>query len=195
LVNKREAYDILAAVAACLVLLLSLLYVYFYPAYDATTLLVGVIVPLAFGCILLAVRKNWVFLFAFLAYFWSLVDDKPVSFDSVLTWPEVTRFHPAGPHIFMEIVLHLLTIAFLYLAIREALKGAYLNTSKVLKVSLLTFVAFGLAYAQNIPLAAIQAIVPDEWYPLDLFEHIASLFFLYLAVREAAKDRKKLDRL
>ena len=67
MVNKREAYDILAAVAACLVLLLSLLYVYFYPAYDATTLLVGVIVPLAFGCILLAVRKNWVFLFAFLA--------------------------------------------------------------------------------------------------------------------------------
>jgi hypothetical protein len=189
--HKGTVYDILAALAACLVLLLSLLYVYFYPEFDATTLLVGVIFPLLFGCIVLAARKNWVFLFAFIAYFWSLVDDKPVQFDSVLTWPEVTRFNPAGPHIFMEIVLHALTIAFLYLAIREALKGTNLNASKAFKVSVLTFVAFGLSYAQNIPLAAIQAIVPYNWYPIDLLEHIASLAFLYFAVREAEKDPVK----
>ncbi len=189
--NKRTTYDISAAAAASAVLLLCLLYVYFYPEFDATTLLVGVIFPLAFGSIVLSVRKNWVFLYAFIAYFWSLVDDKPVQFDSVLTWPEVTRFHPATPHIFMEIVLHILTVAFLYLAVREALKGTNLNASKAFKVFLLTSVAFILSYAQNIPLAAIQAIVIDQWFPLDLLEHIASLAFLYLAVKEAAKGPKE----
>jgi hypothetical protein len=187
LLNKGPAREIIAAVAASLVLLLSLWYVYLNQDFDATTLLAGVLLPLVLGSAILYVTKERVLLFAFLAYFWSLVDDKPVQFDSVLTWPEVTRFHPATPHIFMEVVLHVLTIAFLYLAVREGLKGTALTQAKALKVSLLTLAAFVLSYAQNIPLDALQTFVTQDWYALDLVEHVVSLAFLYLALREAAR--------
>jgi len=184
--------NVLALFVVSLVLLASLLYVYLYPAYDATTLLVGVILPLAFGSIVFAAIKKWVFLFAFLAYFWSLVDDKPVQFDSVLTWPEVTRFHPSGPHIFMEFVLHALTIIFLSLAVIEGLKGTSLNVQKALKVFLLTLVAFVLSYAQNIPLDAVQSIVTQDWFQLDIIEHLASVLVFFFAIREAMKRKRSI---
>jgi hypothetical protein len=169
------------------IVVLSLSYVYFIPSFDGTTLFVGVMVPLAVGSLIFVMAKQRVLLFAFLAYFWSLVDDKPVQFDSVLTWPEVTRFHPAGPHIFMEVVLHLLTLVFLCLVIRECLKGTSLTPSKFVAVFLLTAVAFALSYAQNIPVDAIQNLANQDWFTLDLVEHLISFVFLILACWVAAK--------
>jgi hypothetical protein len=178
------------SVSACLVLALSLGYVDANPNFDAGTLAVGVVIPLGFGVAVFLAARQRLALFAFLAYFWSLVDDKPVQFDSVLTWPEVTRFHPAGPHIFMEVVLHVLTLAFLVLAAREALKGSHLSLSSTVGFWLLVLIAFGLSYVQNIPLDSIQTLATYQWYPLDLGEHVASLVFLYLAVSEAIRSRK-----
>ena len=193
--TRRFAYDLTAVLAASLVLLACMFYVSLYPNFDVGTLVVGVVIPLTFGSVVLAARKNWVLLFAFLAYFWSLVEDGPVFFDSVFTWPEVTRFHPAGPHIFMEVLVHLATIAFLYLAIKEAAKGRRLTASKVATVSILVMLAFILSYAQNIPLAAIQAMVSWNWYALDLLEHIASLGFFYFALTEAQKSPRNLGEI
>lgn len=185
--NRSALFDGIAIAVTLLVIILSQWYVFLNPAYDVTTLIVGVVFPLIAGSIVLAVNGNRVILLAFLAYFWSLVDDAPVSFDSVFSWPEVTRFHPATPHIFLEIVLHALTAAFLILAIREALKGTTSNRMTILEVSSLTLIAFVLSYAQNIPSAVVQTIVESGWYQLDVVEHIASVLFLYFAVREARK--------
>src|SRR5271156_724619 len=78
--------------------------------------------------------KGSLFFFAFMAYFWSLIDDGPVDFDSVLTWPKVT----GGPqHIFLEILLHALTLGFLFLALREALKGSDASTRRRIGIAFL----------------------------------------------------------
>ncbi|MGD0637245.1 MAG: hypothetical protein ABSA72_04320 [Nitrososphaerales archaeon] len=185
--KERTIYRIPVVAAASLGVLASLWYVYQNQAFDATTLLGGVVLPLAFGSAVLFVAKQRIALFAFLALFWSLIDDAPVNFDSVLTWPEVTRTHPAGPHDFMEILLHLLTIVFLCLALREALKGTSFTEEKALSISLLTAAAFVLSYAQNLPLDALRTVVENDWYQLDLAEHLASIFFLYVAVRLAMR--------
>jgi hypothetical protein len=184
--KKAILYDVLAIVMISLVVILSQWYVLVIQEYDITTFFEAVALPIIFGSIILLVSKRRTLLFAFIAYFWSLVDDAPVNFDSVFTWPEVTS---GSHHIFMEIVLHTLTIVFLYLTIREALKGTTITQWKTFKVSLLTFIAFVLSYAQNIPLSAIQAIVVNEWYPLDIIEHVTSMIFFYLAIREAMKLR------
>ncbi len=185
--NERIIYRILAIAAASLGVVVSLWYVYQNQAFDVTTLLGGVVLPLVFGSAVLLVARERIALFAFLAYFWSLIDDAPVNFDSVLTWPEVTRAHPAGPHIFMEVLLHVLTIVFLCLALREALKGTSFTKERVFNVSLLTAAAFVLSYAQNLPLDALRTIVEQDWYQLDLAEHLASIILLYIAVRLAMR--------
>ena len=182
-------YDVLAVSVTSLAVILSQYYVFEVPAYDFTSFLAGVAFPTLFGfLIFLAIRRR-ILLFAFLAYIWSIVDDAPVYFDSVLTWPEVTRFHPAEPHIFLEVLLHILTGVFLYLTIRESLKGTYISNIKILKVFILTSTAFVLSYAQNIPLSIFQTFVETGWYQLDAIEHVASIMFLILAVREAAKTK------
>ena len=183
--NKRIIYRTLAVSAASLGIVVSFWYVFQNQAFDITTLLGGVVLPLVFGSAVLIVTKQRIAIFAFLAFFWSLIDDAPVNFDSVLTWPEVTRVHPAGPHLFMEALLHVLTIVFLCLALREALKGTSLTGEKVFGVTLLTAAAFVLSYAQNLPLADLSTIVEQDWYQLDLAEHLASIALLYIAIRLA----------
>ncbi len=128
--------------------------------------------------------KKKIIAFASLAFFWSLIDDAPVNFDSVYTWPEVTNgLH----HDIMEIVLHALTLFFLYLTIHEALKGTNPSETRVVKAYFLTFVAFILSYTQNIPLDMIQDIVTKYWYQLDVVEHILAAIFLYAAIRIASR--------
>ncbi len=170
--------------------MVSFWYVFQSQAFDITTLLGGVVLPLVFGSAVLIVTKQRIAIFAFLAFFWSLIDDAPVNFDSVLTWPEVTRVHPAGPHLFMEALLHVLTAVFLCLALREALKGTSLTREKVFGVALLTAAAFVLSYAQNLPLADLSTIVEQDWYQLDLAEHLASIALLYIAVRLAMRPSR-----
>ena len=155
--------------------------------YDATTLIVSVVTPLVFGSAIFSLRKNRILVFSFLAYIWAVVDDAPVFFDSVLTWPEVTAFHPFLSRLEMNVVIHVLTLLFLYLAIRESLKGTGIGVLEAPGVVVLAFVAFVLAYAQNIPLYAVQAIVETSWYQFDFAEKLLSILFLYFAFREAAR--------
>ena len=164
-------------------------YVYLFPSYDYSTFLVGAVVPMTVTLSLPLALRNRVLLYASLAYFWALVDDGPVFLDSVFTWPEVTRFHPAAPHLFLEVLYHLLTAAFLVLAIREAAKGVMTSTPRTGGVLLLTTCAFVLAYAQNLPIGAIQTIVETQWFQLDIVEHVLSGSLLALAIYEARRGR------
>jgi hypothetical protein len=188
--RKAAVYLAVPTVVTSTVLILSQWYVYQYPAYDWTTLLAGVAFPLVFGIIALRFANQRLLLFAFLAYFWSIVDDAPVSFDSVFSWPEVTRFHPYLPHLFLEVVLHILTAFFLILTVREALRGTTTTRRKLFTVSMFTLFAFLLSYAQNIPLSIIQTTVENSWYSLDIVEHVVSVTLLYFAIRVAMKLRK-----
>lgn len=182
-------YNALAVLAVSAVVIVCLLYAQLSGMYDATTFAVCVLLPLVFGSVVFSARKERILLFAFLAYFWAVVDDGPVFFDSVLTWPEVTRFHPFLPRLFMNVVIHALTALFLYLTIRESMKGARVGLRESIPVIILASMAFVLAYAQNIPLAFIQNLVAASWYPFDVTEKLVSILFLSLAVREAVKLR------
>jgi hypothetical protein len=187
LTGRAALLDFLAVLTASLVVVACLLYAQVTGTYDATTFMVSVLLPLVLGSAILSVRKERILLFAFLAYLWAVVDDAPVYFDSVITWPEVTRFHPFLPRLFMNIVIHALTALFLCLTVRESMKGTRVGLRNAPRVIILTSVAFVLAYAQNIPLAAIQNAVETSWYPFDFAEKVASIFFLYLTLREATK--------
>jgi hypothetical protein len=189
LTRRAALGDFLAILAASLVVFAGMLYAAVTGTYDATTLLVSVLLPLAFGSALLSVRKERIALFAFLAYFWAMVDDGPVFFDSVLTWPEVTRFHPFLPRLFMNVVIHGLTALFLYLAIRESTIGTSASLRKAPKVVILTSAAFVVAYAQNIPLTAIQNAVDASWYAFDITEKSVSIFLFCFAVFLAMRLR------
>jgi len=136
--------------------------------------------------------------FVFMAYFWSLVDDGPVDFDSVHIWPGVP---PVLQHPLSEVFLHVLTLAFMYLAIRQALSGkGAAPLRKTLQVSILTLAAFWASYFQNTPLEALPLVVQNAWYPLDFLEHAVSVALLYLAIRacgppsgpEILVDRKNI---
>ena len=187
LIKRGKLYDLIAVIATSLIVAASLWYAYVTYVFDTTTFLVSVALPLALGSAILSVRKRWILLFAFLAYFFAVIDDAPVYFDSVLTWPEVTRFHPFLPRLFMNIVLHSLTLIFLYLTVRETMKRRpTAKREKVLKIGILAFIAFVLAYAQNIPLTIVQNVVENSWYPFDIAEKLLSIAFLYLAIRETS---------
>jgi len=193
--NNSIIYRGLAIAAASLGVVVSFWYVFQNQAFDITTLLGGVALPLVFGSAALLVTKQRIALFAFLAYFWSLIDDAPVNFDSVLTWPEVTRVHPAAPHLFMEALLHVLTVVFLCLAMREALKGTSVTREKAFGVSIFTAAAFVLSYAQNLPLGGLGTTVEQGWYQFDLTEHLASIILLYIAVRLAMRRQEQSNRI
>ena len=140
--------------------------------------------PIILSCGLFIPRRRWVLLFAFLALIWAFTDDAPVYLDSVFTWPEVTS---GLQHFFLEIVLHVLTLGFIALTIREALRAAARNgrqitRRKVTLSSILGLIAFVLAYAQNIPLHLIEQAVAHSWFQLDIGEHIASVIVLLFAI-------------
>lgn len=183
--QRRRLYDLLALAAASLVMLGALFYAGVVDVYDSTTLFVCIILPLVAGSVVFLVAGNRVLLFAFLAYFWTIVDDRPIFFDSVLTWPNVTRFHPFIPRLFMNIVIHALTAFFLYLVVKELLRGTGVRIQNAPSVLALASLAFVLSYAQNIPLSYIQNVVQVAWYPFDIVEKLLSFLVLYAAVRQA----------
>lgn len=178
--------------AAIAVLVATEVYVGYNQIFDYSTFLIGVVIPLAFGYILFRRREDRFLLFAFLGYFWSVVDDAPVYFDSVFTWPEVTRFHPVLPHYTLEVVLHLATLGFMYLSVREVSGGGIKLGMRALRIYLLLAFAFLLAYAQNIPFDAVQSIVESSWYQLDVFEHLGSVVVFGLALIDAWNFRASL---
>lgn len=162
-------------------------YVYLNPNYDLGTLLVGVIIPVVFGSALLLPSRQRVLFFVFFGYFWSLVDDAPVHFDSVLTWPEVTRYQPMVPY-FMDFVLLGLVLTSLSLALRECLKGKKVASGEKALLAFLVLVAFGLSYIQDLAfIGYVQDIVSHSFFQLELVEHIVSAAVLYLTLRFATK--------
>ena len=88
MIGRAALYGILAVVVASMVVVVGLLYAEVVYVFDATTLLVSVVLPLTLGSAIFLLRRNRTLLFAFLAFFWTVVDDRPVYFDSVLTWPK-----------------------------------------------------------------------------------------------------------
>ncbi len=145
--------------------------------------------PTILAVVIFAFGRRWIQLFAFLALIWPLTEDAPVYLDSIFTWPEVTS---GFQHLFLEVLFHLLTLFFLFLTIREALKGTEASRRKVALVSVLAFTAFVLSYAQNIPLDQIEDLVATNWYGLDIAEHTIALVFLFFAVYEARIERRQL---
>ncbi|MDA4116931.1 MAG: hypothetical protein OK455_01120 [Thaumarchaeota archaeon] len=187
--DRAALLDFLAVLVVALLVAVCSLEPLITGNYDETTFIVSIALPLGLGSAILSFKSKRVILFAFLAYIWAALDDAPVFFDSILTWPEVTRFHPFLPRLFMNIVIHGLTIIFMYLALRQSMKWTSVKLREAVGVIALTSVAFVLAYAQNIPLAAIQNLVETYWFQFDIAEKLASIFFFYLAVREAKKLR------
>jgi hypothetical protein len=124
-------------------------------------------------------RKGGIFFFAFVAYFFSLVEDAPVYLDSIFTWPEVTS---GAQHVLLEVILHLLTFLFIFLTLREARGGRPDTGDRLLLTFLLTIPAFVSSYAQNLPLEVVREVVERNFYALDLAEHLASVVLLWLAV-------------
>jgi len=181
-------------VAAVVVLVVAEVYVGYNQAFDFSTFLVGVAIPLAFGCFIFRRRSDRFLLFAFVGYFWSVVDDAPVNFDSVFTWPEVTRYYPILPHYTLEVAFHAATLGFMYLSVREVLGGASKPGRSPLRIYLLLVLAFVLSYAQNIPLDAVQSVVQSSWYQLDVVEHAGSVLVFGLALGDAFGSRTSKSR-
>lgn len=168
-----------------------LYYVYLNPAFDLGTLMIGVVFPFVFGSSLLLLGRKRVLFFVFSAYFWSLVDDAPVHFDSVLTWPEVTHYQPIVPY-FMDYVLLAVVLSSFYLAVRESLKGKRTTPKEKVLYGVLTLLVFGLSYIQDIELNPVREIVAGYWYQLDLVEHIASAMVLLLVLKMAQSRHDSL---
>ncbi|MDG6934085.1 MAG: hypothetical protein JRN68_05260 [Nitrososphaerota archaeon] len=163
---------------ASFILVLAEVAVYAYPNYDLSTFVLGVLSPVSAGIILMWKPAYRVALYSYLAIYFSLADDAPIFLDSVLTWPEVTRYHPFLPHLSLEITLHLLTGVFIYLALKEvAPRIRWLSFRGVASI-LLGFFALVFCYAQNLPVQWIQLIVEKDWYTLDVVEHMIAILFL-----------------
>ncbi len=154
---------------------------------DWSWFVLAVALPLVLAAAIFAALRSWTILFSFLALLWAVTDDAPVNLDSIYTWPEVTRVHPVAPHLIMEVVLHVLTVAFLVLAVRSASRGRRTAGRRTIVVWTLAFFAFVASYVQNIPLALVQQVVASSWYELDIVEHALAVALIYLAVREAGR--------
>ena len=183
--SSKLPRDLIAVGSITLTYVVTQVYVFEYPNYDITTFVVGAALPFLVAVALPMFARNRILLYASLAFYWALVDDGPVFLDSVFTWPEVTRFHPAAPHLFLEVLYHLLTAVFLFLAIRKAMAGGQTNARKIVAISFLAVVTFVLAYLQNVPFGLVQDVVEHQWYQLDVTEHLLSVFVFYLTVRFA----------
>jgi hypothetical protein len=184
--------DLLAVLATSAVVVSATAYAEIVYVYDLTTLVLCVIVPIVLGSLFMYATKSRIMFYAFLGFIWAALDDRPIFFDSVLTWPEVTRFHPLLPRLLMNIVIHGLTVVFYYLALREATRDNKVGLFRSPEPLILAAISCVAAYAQNIPIAFIQNIVqagtnPSSWYPFDFVTKLIGVLFLYLALGEAVK--------
>jgi hypothetical protein len=153
---------------------------------DFFWLFAAVIIPILISYLLL---RNSIFLFySYAGIFFSIIDDAPVHFDSVFTWPEVTRYNPAFHHFFMEVILHFLTLVLLLVSINIFVKKVENKRKKIVCYSLGLVSSF-LCYAQNTPLDFIQAVVESNWYFLDIFEHFVAIFLLILSFTISSEKR------
>jgi hypothetical protein len=146
----------------------------------------AVVVPTILAFLFFGLGKQPVLIYACLGYIIAVSEDAPVYLDSVFTWPEVTS---GLQHTFLEILLHLMTALFIYLAVRQALKGR-IGPSRKFVVYVLAVVAFVASYAQNLPIGIIEQIVKHSWFQLDVAEHFISFGFFSLAIVIANRMKK-----
>ncbi len=165
-------------------MLVSLIFAYYYSKYDEITLSISILLPFAYA--ILALPKKEPFFYAYLAYFISLVDDAPVYFDSVFTWPEVTG---GNQHYILEVTFHLLTLLFMLLALSKFVKPSKLFSTRMAMPILLISIAFLLSYAQNLPIDVLKSLIQGDWYLLDILEHALSVMF-FAASFYIAKQKK-----
>ena len=201
--NRIVVFDIVSSVIVSLFVIIPQVYLAENPQVNlnSTFLVETVIVPTLLATGLFLGGKRRILWFAFMAYIWSVTDDAPVYLDSIFTWPEVTS---GLQHVFLEILFHILTLAFMALTIREAFRlggrrradstsadafsdaaGARKNNWRILMVLSLGLLALIASYAQNLPLDSLESISGAAWYRLDVAEHVISLGFLYAAVKLA----------
>ena len=190
-VSPTSLHSLSARVAAVVISVSMLVATQVYYAYNLANtvyglsiLVLGVVMPLAAACVLLMVTDQRAVLLAYIGLFWSIVDDAPIFFDSVLTWPQVTRFHPYLPHLALEVALHLATLGFLVAAaVVAGSSGRRALYRRPLPI-FFAFVSSIFAYSQNLPFPEVQDFItaPQSWYELDILEHIAALAFISLAL-------------
>lgn len=155
------------------------------PNLDWTVFVYAVALPAVIGSAVFLAQRERVYLYLFLAYLPSLTDDSPVNLDSIYTWPEVTS---GFQHVATEALLHALTLIFLVLAVRAALRvGGNSTFARSLSVWLLTMAAFGAASISIIPLPSLQAAIAANWYPIDIVGHATSLAFVCSAMLVAVR--------
>jgi hypothetical protein len=171
-----------AVVISCSVVFASQIYYVYHQVFNGSTLLFGVLGPLVVGSVLLLVTDQTTVFLGFVAFFWSVVDDAPVNFDSVLTWPAVTRIHPLLPHLEMEILLHALTLFLLLGAVWINLRKGGVRDGREAVCYGGAIVTFVITYLQNIPLRSIRFYVSHSWYQLDLVEHLLAVLIFALVI-------------
>ncbi|HUI01133.1 MAG TPA: hypothetical protein VLX56_05845 [Nitrososphaerales archaeon] len=127
------------------------------------------------------VSMGRVYLFSFAAYAASIVDDAPFNADQLLG---------AANQLEMEVILHVTTLAFLALAVREAGRGRIAPWA-----GFLTLVAFVVASLDDFPsLRVIRYLRHHHWYLLDISIHLASIIVFYFAVRRALRESEAAAR-
>ena len=191
-VSERKIWPsrLVAVSLSCAVVLASQLYFAYNPSFGTMTLLFGVLLPLLVGGVLLFVTDQMAILLGFIGIFWSIVDDAPISFDSFLTWPQVTRTSPFLPHLEMEILLHILTLGFLMGSIWMRLRNKNPRERAGSWPYLAALVAAILCYVQNVPLPLVQDYVVQSWYQLDAVEHALSVFSFAVALQLSRGGQK-----
>jgi hypothetical protein len=182
--NRRTAYDFVSIASVTLSVIIPQAYLQVTQVnLDWIAFLTSVALPICLAIFLFWFRGRKILFLVFVAYIWAVTEDAPVFLDSVYTWPEVTS---GLQHSILEIIFHILTVIFMILAYREALKGTAITKRKLLGITLLGIIAYVLSYAQNIPLVSIQEIVQENWLGLDLVEHVTSITILGVAIRKAS---------
>lgn len=182
----RKAIDVIAVSFVVLLVVIPQYYLAVaQPDEDWTVFVWAVALPAIVGSATLLALGKRVYFFIFMAYFWSVTDDNPVNLDSIYTWPEVTHgLH----HTVAEVILHVLTLLFLYLAVREAVRdGGKMAYWRLSVVSLLTVAAFVTASVSIIPIPSLQASISANWYQIDAIAHVVSLVLISAALWEAMK--------
>ncbi len=115
-----------------------------------------------------------ILLYSGLAYLFSLVDDSPVNADQLLGYEN---------QIATEAILHVLTILFLFLALREAGSGKVTLVEGVLGA-----VAFLVSALDDFPqVRLIDYLRSHHWYLLDVSIHLVSVLVFYVALRDALR--------
>jgi len=165
-------------------------------AYDAVTLtegnhnyftiILGVLFPLLLASVVLLATSQLDVLLCFSALFWSVVDDVPVDFD----WPRLSGFPPGVTHEAMQIVIYVLSLAFMSAFLWSALRGSKADFRQTVVSIALGALALLISYADDIPLNFINDMVNDQWYQIYTLEHIVGAAVAALTIFVATSQHR-----